>query len=739
MKTTLTLLALVAGTAATGQALAANSPARPSGYIDQLEITQTADAFGGATPAGAAGPYQLISGVVHGKLNPLHPDNASITDLDKAPRDAHGYVSYTTDFVILRPKSATQARRALFYDVANRGRKLAEEFFIGGKSLRNGPAPGDTYPSLLRAGYTIVWSGWQGDLKQSGAAIDGALGTQFPVVTNKDGSAITGLSREEYIPDFHQGHNEFKLSYAPASLRDKSQVSFTVRQTWRNAQGQQDYQAPSAPVTDWHYEPKADGSVNVVFTPPAAVPGPAGGNVPADQGSIYSFVYPATHPKVMAIGFAAVRDLVSFLRDAPADASGTANPLNDMKNAACVDQQSCTARAKRNVDLTIGEGISQSGRFMRDFLYMGFNKNAQGNKVFDGMMAIIPGGRRTWINERFSQPGRWSKGHEEHWMPGDQFPFAYNVMKDPVSGVTDGLLKRCTASATCPKIMQIDGSFEWWGGRGALVVTDGAGKDLVLPGNVRYYLISGTQHAGGAGIRNGVVKRNGKDSMCQFPASPVTQAPVLRAMIPAMESWLAKDQLPPPSRYPTVASGTAVTPDQASIGFPALDNVLVPLADSSGTVTPTPLQLAYSGIHNPLAVTDYRNAIPVVDVTRPYRILVPKVDADGNELGGIAQPEVAVPLATYTGWNLRAGGHAQGETCSSLGSAIPFAVSGASRSSSDPRPALDQRYHGRADYAAQIKVAGDKLVQEGYLLPLDAEHLFAAHAQQVSPQLIPQP
>ncbi|MGO0788883.1 alpha/beta hydrolase domain-containing protein [Herbaspirillum seropedicae] len=739
MKTTITLLTALLGAAAMEQAHAAGATPKPAGYIEQLEITQTADAFGGATPAGAAGPYQLVSGIVHGKLDAHHPDNAMITDLDKAPRDAHGYVSYTTDFVILRPKSAAQARRVLFYDVANRGRKLAEEFFIGGKSLRNGPAPGDNYPSLLRAGYTIVWSGWQGDLKQSGAAIDGALGTRFPVVANKDGSAITGLSREEYIPDFHQGHKEFKLAYPPASLRDKSQVSFTVRQTWRNAQGQQDYQAPSAPVTEWHYEPKADGSVNVVFTPPSAVPGPAGTSVPADQGSIYSFVYPASHPRVMAIGFAAVRDLVSFLRDASADAKGAANPLNDMKDAACVNQQACRAHDKRNFDLTIGEGISQSGRFMRDFLYMGFNKNAQGNKVFDGMIAIIPGGRRTWINERFSQPGRWSKGHEEHWMPGDQFPFAYNVMQDPVSGVTDGLLKQCSASMTCPKIMQIDGSFEWWGGRGALVVTDGAGKDLTLPDNVRYYLISGTQHAGGPGIKNGVVKQNGQDSMCQFPPSPVTQAPVLRAMIPAMENWLAKGQLPPPSRYPTVTGGTAVTPDQASVGFPALDNVLAPLANAAGTVTPTELHLSYSGIHNPLAVTDYRAAIPVADPTRQYRILVPKVDADGNELGGIAQPEVAVSLATYTGWNLRAAGHAQGETCSSLGSAIPFAVSGATRSSSDPRPALDQRYQGRADYAAQVKAAGDRLVQEGYLLPLDAEHIFAAHARQVSPQLIPQP
>ena len=176
------------------------------------------------------------------------------------------------------------------------------------------------------------------------------------------------------------------------------------------------------------------------------------------------------------------------------------------------------------VDLAIGEGISESGKFLRDFLYQGFNRDTRGRRVFDGMMPIIAGARRTWVNAKFSQPGRWSKEHEDHWQPGDQFPFAYNIIKDPVSGRTGGLLQRCTATHTCPRIMQIDGAFEWWGARASLVVTDGRGHDLTLPPNVRYYLVPGTMHGGGAGRRRRALHRS-----CRRQPLPVTGQPGSRS------------------------------------------------------------------------------------------------------------------------------------------------------------------------------------------------------------------
>ena len=715
-----------------------NNNSMPAGVVDQLEVVSSVDAYGGATPAGAAGPYTVITGIVHGKLDPSHPDNAGIVDLGNAPRDADGFVDYTTDVVILRPKSAANARRVLFYDVVNRGNKLAQARLIGGGDLTSGAAPDAEFPSLLRRGYTVVWSGWQGGVDQTGNGASAAVGTSFPTAANSDGTPITGLSREEYIPDYGGGNGtSFQLSYPPASLTDKSEVTFTARQTWLDATGKENYNAPSAPVTTWNYVTNADGSVSVSFTPPAAVPAPNGiGTVAPDAGTIYSFVYRAKNPVVMGIGFAAVRDLISFLRNSNADGQGTANPLNDMKSATCAAGTNCPANPTTNFDVALGEGVSQSGRFLRDFLYQGFNKDMEGRKVFDGMMPIISAGRRTWVNTRFAQGGRWSKQHEDHWMPGDQFPFAYNVMTDPVSGASDGLLKQCQVSNTCPDIMQIDGAFEWWGGRASLVVTDGQAHDLTLPENVRYYLVSGTQHGGGAGVSTGIVTQPVAGSTCQFTSSPVSQTPVLRALVPALEDWVVSNTTPPPSQYPTVASGNLVAPTQAALGFPDLSSVTVP---NGASATPTAVSLSGVGKPNQIFVTDYSAAVPVADLNKQYNVLVPKVDANGNETSGILVPELAVPLGTYAGWNLRAAGHAIGDGCSSSGSAIPFAVSGATKAAGDPRSTLADLYAGRADYQAKFAAATDALVSQGYLTSLDATNVYKAGAANVSTALIPNP
>ena len=705
---------------------------RAAGIVDWFEVRSIVDAYGGATPAGAAGPYTVVSGVVHGRLLPSHADNAGIADLANVPKDADGYVGYTTDVVILRPRTAATARRAMFYDVVNRGSKPAIANFIGGDPLGSAP-PDANFPSLLRAGYTVVWSGWQSSVAQSNNGAMRLVGTNFPVATNGDGTAITGLSREEYVPDSDGGSTALRLGYEPASLADRSEVVFTARQTWQGADGKLTYEAPSVPVTSWSYESDGHGSVIVHFTPPTAVPLADGTSVAPDGGTIYSFVYRAKNPVVAGIGFAAVRDLVSFLKNDSADAQGNPNPVADLKAAACAAGAGCAAAPSTNFDVAIGAGVSQSGRFLRDFLYQGFNKDGHGAKVFDGLMPIIAGARRSWTNARFAQSGRFSREHEDHWMPGDQFPFAYGVATDPVSGATDGLMKRCLESVTCPDIMQIDGSFEWWGGRASLVVTDGAGHDAALPDNVRYYLVSGTQHGGGYGVTSGVVTQPGAGSGCQLAGSPVSETPVERALIPALEAWIVKGTPPPPSQYPTVTAGTLVAPSQT--GMPDLSALSVP---SGAAATPTAVSLTSRALVNPLALTDYGNAVPVVDASRGYEIRVPRLDANGNETAGIRMPELAVPVATYAGWNLRAPGHAKGESCSTSGAAIPFAVNPATRSPKDMRATLAQLYRGRADYQARFGAAADALVARGYLTSLDAANVYRKGAAAISPALIPE-
>ena len=400
--------------------------------------------------------------------------------------------------------------------------------------------------------------------------------------------------------------------------------------------------------------------------------------------------------------------------------------MADLKAAACA------AAPTTNFDIAIGAGVSQSGRFLRDFLYQGFNKDGHGAKVFDGLMPVIAGARRTWINARFAQPGRFSREHEDHWMPGDQFPFAYGVSTDPVSGATDGLMKRCLETATCPDVMQIDGSFEWWAGRASLAVTDGAGHDVALPDNVRYYMVAGTQHGGGTGVSTGIVTQPGVGAGCQVAPSPVSEVPVERALIPALENWIARGALPPASQYPTVAAGTLVAPSKT--GFPDLSSISVP---SGAQATPVALSLASHGVANWLALTDYSDATPVVDAARTYKIRVPKVDADGNEIAGIQMPEVAVPVATYAGWNVRQQGHAAGESCSTSGAAIPFAVSPATRAAKDSRKTLAQLYRGRADYQARFGAAADALVGRGFLTAADAANIYKKGAAAISPALIP--
>jgi hypothetical protein len=635
--------------------------------IPALEITSTKDAYGGAS-FGNVGPYRVITGIVHGVLDPADPANKGIVDLDRGTSGQGSLVAYTTDFVILRPANPAHAKRILFYDVVNRGGKIALGTFNGAGNTFDAGQQGDAL--LLRQGYTLVWSGWQGDIAQSG---DGTrIGTRFPVAKNADGSSITGTDRAEVVFDNNTNPGTLTLSY-PAATLEQSKAALTARQTWVTAKGMT-WNAPSVtlPASDWKY--LDDQHVSV--TRPASL----------DAGTIYEFVYPAKEPVVMGIGFAAVRDLISFLRY---DRDGSANPLSDL-----------------NIDLAIGEGISQSGRFMRDFLYQGFNADTHGRKVFDGMIPIIPAARRTYTNFRWSEPGRWSKEHEDHFQPGDQFPFTYAVTKDPVSGDIDGLLKKCLASNTCPKITQLDGAFELWGGRGSLLVTDGVGHPVTVPDNVRLYMVPGAQHGGGGGVGT-----QRAVAYCQNLTSAVDERTSDRAIALDMEAWLTDGTAPPPSNYPTLADGTLVSP----------------------TATPN------AAPYNRLFVTDYSNAIPAVNLQKSYVGFVPKTDADGNDTSGIRVPDVAVPLATYTGWNPRKPGYGAPDQCGSTGSTLPFALTAGARSASgDSRLSLAERYSSEDDYVSKVRAAAEALVKQRLLLAEDVD-FYVKQAQKAWPQPTPAP
>jgi hypothetical protein len=697
------------------------------GYVDRLEIVSTYPAYGGAS-FGNVGPYTVIVAIAHNKLDPNHPANAGIVDVKLAPRDGNGMVDYSEDVVILRPTSAANAKRVLFYDVVNRGGKVATGTFNGAGATFAAGQQGNAL--LLRLGYTIVFSGWQGNVLQTGQGDISVVGTNFPVATQPDGSPINGEVREEFILDALDPSNGPGLAangvatvglVNPAATLDQSGVTFNWRQTWLVAPGVEDYNSPSTPVPSatWSF---VDGGNAVQFTPPAGT----------DLGTIYTFIYTATAPKVMGLGFSAIRDLITFLNHDRTDHHGNPNPVWGIRSARC-ERNDCDRDSVFEVRMM--EGISQSGRFTRDFLYQGFNNDARASErfnndvrasgngdsrhtVFNGMFPIIPASRKTYTNFRWSQPGRWSKQHEDHWQPGDQFPFAYQVITDPVSGRTDGILKDCLETKTCPKIIHLIGGFETWGGRDALVTTDGRGHDIGLPENVREYVVPGANHGGGGGVAT-IPTLSPID---KYPISVVVESTIDRALAPVLEEWVAKDVSPPASVYPSKANGLAAPPaDQSGVGFPDLSS----------------LGIAYpAGLYSPLVVTKYSTGgIPSPDLSKNYTVLVSKTDSDGNELAGVRVPEVVAPLATYTSWNIRTTGHAPGDGGYYLGSTFVFASTEAERiANRDPRPSLAARYSSKADYVNQVQAAAEALVKQRLLLQEDVQvYVDAAQSQTILP------
>jgi hypothetical protein len=384
----------------------------------------------------------------------------------------------------------------------------------------------------------------------------------------------------------------------------------------------------------------------------------------------------------MGVGLAAFRDVISFLRYDRADPLGNPNPI----------------ATDRLPEVALSIGVSQSGRLLRDFLYQGFNEDVEGRIVFDGMHPDIAGSRKTFTNYRFSQPGRWQKQHEDHLYPGDQFPFTYGTLTDPISGRTDGLLARCSASDTCPLIVHTDGEAEIWQARSSLVVTDPLGRHIDLPPNVRAYLIAGTQHGGGSGVHVG----SPDFGICQNLSNPMPISQIRRAVTVALYEWVSAGTPPPPSRFPTVSAGTLVSAD--AVDFPAIPGV------------------EFSASYNPLRLRE-PTAVPT-EGEDAYTVLVGTVDGDGNMAGGVKHPNLEAPIGTYTGWNLRREGFGVGEQCAGSGSFIPFAATRAERvASGDPRLSLEERYPTHEAYVDAVGRAAESLVRERLLLPADAAEI----------------
>jgi hypothetical protein len=648
------------------------APALASADVVSIEIRRR-EPFAGGAAFGAAGPYERVSGVVRFAVDPAHPRNRAIVDLDRAPRNAAGKVEFESDFFILLPKDPARGNGALFYEVNNRGLKLALRTFNGGTQTNEPSSEADAGDGFLfRRGYTVVWCGWIGELLPG----DGKLLLRPPVAT-ENGAPIRGVVRYEMVPNAPAdsqplSRREGLGTYPPTKRGEETGVL-----TWRMRETDPRVEIPRA---QWRLERKAV---------------PPGGTLPQVRlhlaggfrtGYIYELVCEAEGPIVQGTGYLAVRDLVSFLRHDRSER----NP------------------ARGALTRAHAFGISQSGRFLRNFVSLDLNEDEHGRKVFDGLMPQVAGGGLGFFNHRFAQASRYNAQHEEHLYPCDTFPFTYGDETDPFTGRTDGILRRTAARdpKMLPKIFHTQHAAEYWHRSGSLVHTDPAGtRDAEIPANVRLYTFGGMQHS----------PTHSPIQHADNPPNPADPKPFLRALLDALDAWVRDGTAPPPSVYPRIDRGTLVPFEKA--GFPAVPGVRYPQV-----------------IQRPHALDrgpdfEERGILSVEPPRRlgDYGVLVPRSDADGNDLGTLLVPEIAVPLATYTGWNLRgreAG--AEGMLAELMGSRLPFPRTREERAArGDPRASIEERYPTLEAYREKFLAACERLVAGRYLLKEDVEPLRA--------------
>jgi Alpha/beta hydrolase domain len=630
--------------------------------ITRIEIVRVESSTFEGRSFGDAGQYEKLLGRVTGDIDPKDQHNSVIADIGLAPRNANGRVEYETDIMILRPIDPAKGNHKVWYELTNRGSILALQQFndapSGGKNPSKAADAGSGF--LMRQGYSLMFSGWDT------TAPTGSFTMTAPIAVSPDGSAITGPALEEFSID-NATTNTGPLTY-PAATLDQSGAKLTIRFKYLD-------KPVEVPVTEWEYANEAGTAIKL-----------AGGK-PFQEGGLYEFVYRAKNPVVAGMGFAAIRDLASFVRNAQTDDRGPANPLKDEAKqiyTACV---------------------SQPCRTMHDFVMLGFNEDESGGKVIDGVVNWIGGASGVYMNYRFAQPFRTHRQHINRWFPEFQAPFTNQVRSDAVTGKTDGRLARCSASQTCPNIFEVNSANEYWAKDMAVGMINEEGTDLRdEPPNVRSYFLASLPHQAGVGATG--------RGICQQNRNPLVANAVLRALLVAMDQWVTAGTEPRPSRLPRTGDGTLVPPlPQAAQGFPDIPNVIYNGRMHTGDLFD----------YGPQFDKGILTVLPPRLIGTPYPSLVPKADADGNDVAGIRLPEVAVPVATYTGWNLRTFSKDDGDGCDHFGQAIAFAKTKAERSATgDPRLSLEERYGSHADYVKATAAAAQGLQRDRFLLEEDA-------------------
>jgi len=633
--------------------------------VVRVEISSRNDVLNGIS-FGNAGGYERILGRIYYSVSVSNPRNVRIVDLKNAVNLKNGEVEFSADFIAVRPKDPHKSNGAILLENPNRGYGRIISLVDGGDWDLSRDA-GDAW--LLRNGFTIVSLGWQWDAPGADSL------KLYAPIAKENGKTITGLLRgdlmpSKVMPELPLGHlitgRMGGMEYPVAAPDDPRNV-LTVRDS-------REATRTMIPRDQWQFAQTIDGKLvpsnrhihlNSGFQP----------------GKIYEYVYVVADPVVAGLGFAVFRDFASYAKHAT-DAVTPAQRV-------------------------IAEGISQNGRFLRDFLYEGFNADEEGHIALDGVLAHVAGAGRGDFNYRFAQPSRDAQPTSSVFFPTDIFPFTDEPETDPATGQKEGLLDRSVAEKVAPKIFFSNTSYEYWGRACALIhITPDGKKDAAISDSVRIYHFTGLQHFSGPFPP---AKGSG-DLLGQEPQSPLPVKYFWRSMICNMDAWIRGVTLPPASSYPKIADGTLVP--LSDYAFPAIPSVNRPHEANAGYV------LDFG--------PGWRDGILSLEppkIIETFPVLVPQVDTDGNERDGVRLPEVTVPLATYASWNLRdASIGAPDQRVSFEVSYIPFPENAADREKTgDPRRSVAERYSGREDYLRQFTRALDELVKQRWILPEDRD------------------
>lgn len=620
---------------------------------------------------GEYGPWELIKGKVYFSWDPANPMNQQIVDLELAEKNSKGSVTGVSDLVVLKPSKESLPSEMALVEVSNRGGKFTPSYFNQATDYKMSPDnPGWFGNGLtLRKGMTVIWVGWQFDVPEK---VDN-LTYDAPKAFYPDGSSINGLVRSDWVVDqklntLKLGHRD-QMGYPVYDFQSEYNV-LTVRDG-RNAR------RDTIPLSEWRFAKEVNGEVVKDSFHIYMEQG-------FREGKIYELVYQSYDPPVVGTGLAVIRDIISY-------AKYDKDALFPVKKG-------------------IAAGVSQTGRFLRHFLYQDFNTDEQYRKAYDGLMIMTAGAGRGSFNHRFAQPSRDAHRYSAFFYPTDIYPFTSKNQFDPLQWRTDGLLAHIMNKKHRPNVFYINTGYEYWGRAASLIHTSVDGEEDVHPfSDERIYHIGSGQH---------FVDRFPPAEERKLVETPVYRGNPLafkvnyRALLVRLAEWVMDEDVPPDNQYPEKSKNNLV--DLSTYNLP----------DIPGLTKPRNIHKAYRADYGPRWIEG------IVDIQPPklgktFSSQVSRLDKFGNEVAGIQNVEVQVPVATYTPWSTRRDFKGSPEELVDFrGNFIPLSLTVKQKEqSNDTRPAIEELYDSKSDYLRKVEKAAGKLVEQGFLLSEDKAYV----------------